>query len=516
MRLGAFLILWLGLAAPAAAQTVVTSPGPDRVAVTVYRDVGRAPDRAFDLNMLNGFALVSETRRVRLPAGESELRFEGVAGGIVPQSAHVAGFPQGIVERNRDAYLLSPATLLDRSLGRRVILRRTSRATGRIREEPAVIRSGAAGAVVLQTRAGFESLRCAGLAETPIYREVPPDLSARPTLSVRVRAREPVETLVTLSYLASGFDWRAHYVADLAPDGRHVDLFAWLTLASNDETSFVGAEAMAVAGRINREPTYISAPEGEALQLSCWPQASTSDIPLEEYQLLPMPLASYADRMRYPNLESQMAVTSVGAVTVAYGEDLGDLKLYRVPEPVTLAANSQKQIALLIRPNVSLDSIWRTYIPDRIETEPEIRLRFETRNSADRGLGVALPAGGIAIFIERDGRRLLLGEGSLYDRAIGERFGFEIPAPPAVEVTRTPLLRDGRAVGLRVRVRNVTGAPIRHEAQFLDSQEYNAPDDRFSQPVRRDGYLWLWTVDLAPGAGAEIDWEIRTQPRSAR
>ena len=41
--------------------------------------------------------------------------------------------PEGTIERNRDAYLLSPATLLDRSLGRRVRLRRTSRATGRSR-----------------------------------------------------------------------------------------------------------------------------------------------------------------------------------------------------------------------------------------------------------------------------------------------------------------------------------------------------------------------------------------------
>ena len=73
----------------------------------------------------------------------------------MPQSAIVTGFPEGIVERNRDAYLLSPATLLDRSLGRRVHLRRTSRATGAVREQEAVIRSGADGAVVLQTADGL-------------------------------------------------------------------------------------------------------------------------------------------------------------------------------------------------------------------------------------------------------------------------------------------------------------------------------------------------------------------------
>ena len=94
----------LGLAlagGPAAlAQMIVTSPGPDRVAVTVYRDPGRAVDEAFDLQWLEGFALISETRRVTIPAGESDIRFEGVAGGIVPQSAILTGLPD-TVERNR-------------------------------------------------------------------------------------------------------------------------------------------------------------------------------------------------------------------------------------------------------------------------------------------------------------------------------------------------------------------------------------------------------------------------------
>ena len=126
------LALWLAIAAGAAgAQTVATSPRPDHVAVTVYRDPYRGADRPPNLAWLNGYALISETRTVTLPAGETELRFEGVAGGIIPQSAIVTGLPEGVIERNRDAYLLSPATLLDRSLGARVHLRRTSRAKSR-------------------------------------------------------------------------------------------------------------------------------------------------------------------------------------------------------------------------------------------------------------------------------------------------------------------------------------------------------------------------------------------------
>ena len=234
----------------------------------------RSGRRARSCSWLNGYALISETRQISIPAGESTIRFEGVAGGILPQSAIVTGFPEGIVERNRDAYLLSPATLLDRSLGRRVHLRRTSRATGAVREQEAVIRSGADGAVVLQTAEGFEALRCTGLPETLVYR---PRARRACRRGRRCRcapapARRSTAT-VTLSYLASGFDWQANYVAKLSPDGGRVDLFAWLTLASSDETSFVDADTQAVAGRLNRDDAAIpSRREGGPLSLRCWPQ----------------------------------------------------------------------------------------------------------------------------------------------------------------------------------------------------------------------------------------------------
>jgi hypothetical protein len=58
---------------------------------------------------LEGFALITETRTVHLPAGLSRLRFEGVADGIEPASAIVTGLPEGVIEKNRDAKLLSPS-----------------------------------------------------------------------------------------------------------------------------------------------------------------------------------------------------------------------------------------------------------------------------------------------------------------------------------------------------------------------------------------------------------------------
>ena len=51
----------------ATAQPIVTSPSPERIEVTVYRDPDRG-EREMDLDWLNGFALVSERRRIVLEA----------------------------------------------------------------------------------------------------------------------------------------------------------------------------------------------------------------------------------------------------------------------------------------------------------------------------------------------------------------------------------------------------------------------------------------------------------------
>jgi hypothetical protein len=486
------------MGASAAAQSVVTSPGPDRVAVTVYRAPFRDPSEAFDLEWLDGYALVSETRRIAIPAGESEIRFEGVAGGIIPQSAIVTGVPDGIVERNRDAYLLSSASLIERSLGRRVHLRRTARATGAVREHDAIVRSGADGALVLQTAEGFEALRCTGQNETPIFDEVPAGLSARPTLSIRTRAREAVTATVTLSYLASGFDWQANYVANLSADGSHVDLFAWLTLASSDETSFRDADTQAVAGRLNRDEVEAESPEAPSLQLLCWPAATTSDIPAE--QNVPATVVNSEEirlqgMTRTEDLINSLPQAFAGNSRRATQENLGDLKLYRIIEPVTVAAHSQKQVAFLIQPNVQIRTVYRSRIePNRESDEPEEATRLLlTRNRTEEGLGLPLPGGGVQLFTEGAGRPILLGEGSVEDRAVGEDVEIGVGQAPGVTTQVTEARHSGRRHDYLLTVANDGSESVPFEAEFNLNDEI-----RFQPRVRlataRGRPMWAVTV----------------------
>jgi hypothetical protein len=508
----ALSLLFAGAAA--GAQTIATSPGPDRVAVTVYRDPNRTAEQPPNLRWLNGYALISETRRVRLPAGESDLRFEGVAGGILPQSAIVTGLPEGVIERNRDAYLLSPATLLDRSLGARVHLKRTSRATGRVREQEAIVRSGAAGAVIVETEGGFEALRCTGLPEALVYDRVPPGLSARPTLSVRARSDRAATATVTLSYLASGFDWQANYVGALSADGTRLELFAWLTLASVDETSFRNADTQAVAGRLNRTYAEPQRSEGGPLLIRCWPQGTTSDIPLQEEE---EQIVVTGSRLRMANLSdappppppppSPPPPPPMQAVQ----EELGDLKLYRIPEPVTVAARSQKQVALLQRGNVQVELIYRRriYPGDRSVGAPARRL-LVTRNRTAEGLGLPLPAGRLMLFSQSGPRRLLIGQGTVADRAVGEDVEIELGPAPGVRSTLRLVADHDGVDDYELVVTNDRPEPVRFEAEIL-AQPAELSSAGASLPQRNGLPLWAVTV---PGNGsATLSYTLSPEAR---
>jgi hypothetical protein len=393
--------------------------------VTVYRDQNRGTDRP-DRHWLNGYALIRETRAIALPAGESELRSEGVASGIVPQSAIIGGLPDGQLERNRDALLLSAGSLVDRSLGQRVSLRRTDRATGKVISEEAIARTGTDGGVVLQSADGVEALRCSGLPETLIYDRVPAGLSARPTLSVRVRARQPLRTTITLSYLATGFDWQADYVALLSPDERTLKLQAWLTLASTDDTSFVAATTQAVAGRVNRERAEVPPASAPELRLGCWPQGTTSDIgsavPVtaeSAYYDLSLPAPALPPAIAMAERSAEIIVT--GSRLTAERERLGDLQLYRIPEPVTVAANAQKQVGLLDQPAVRVQPVYR-FVMEAAQASGEAngQLFLRSLNRESEGLGLPLHTGNLVLFREGADRPLLVGEGNVRDTAVGE------------------------------------------------------------------------------------------------
>ncbi|MDY7099203.1 MAG: DUF4139 domain-containing protein, partial [Pseudomonadota bacterium] len=161
------------LALAANALSAQSVPDPDEtqqgdVAITIYN---------------NNLALVQDVRQLNIAAGDSRIEFPDVSARIQPQTLSFSAPNTTIVEQNFDYDLLTPTKMMEKAIGQTVTLLRTNPATGQETRERAKVLS-TAGGVVIQIGNRIEVLRDDGLPVRVIFDRVPPNLRARPTLSV--------------------------------------------------------------------------------------------------------------------------------------------------------------------------------------------------------------------------------------------------------------------------------------------------------------------------------------------
>lgn len=470
---------------------LVISAKASDVTMAVYRDEDRGDD-AIDRNWPGGYALITERRTIKIPAGESVIRFEGVSEGMYPESAIVTGLPKGVKEKNRDARLLSPAGLIDAYLKRQVTLTRTDPVTGKSRSQNAMITAGPSGGVIFETDEGFEALRCTGLPERMTYAGVPADLAAKPTLSVITQSDRAVTATVTLSYLAAGFDWQANYVlnaAEIRP-GHELDMniLAWLTVANGGNQGFDNANLQVVAGRLNKADNA-DLPQGPDpyLRLKCWPMQRTHEVPFRR------PYGTFAkasgDEFASDATAQFIVVTArrqdltvppppppppplaVSAAVVAVQEDLGDLKLYRVPEPMDVKAKGQKQVAMIVQPAAQFNLVYKSNLALDYWTGG-FRAVFPTlrsKNDAEKGLGVPLPAGQGMVFEQAWGRYLLAGEVKVADRAVGEKVEWQLPDSNQVRLFSALIVNTREYMEFRLTLTNSHDTDVAAEIELPEN-----------------------------------------------
>jgi hypothetical protein len=526
------LLLALGLAslaAPAAAREAVWASEPQDISVTIYRDPDRGEGDPINRYWPQGFALISETRTVTLPPGESTIRFDGVSEGMIAVSAIVTGLPGGTIEKNRNADLLSPASLVDGTLGNRITVTRTNPATGAKVAQDAIVRTRADGGLVLQTTEGYEAVRCAGLPEKLTFDRVPDGLSARPVFSVDTRDPAGGTYQVVLTYLSWGFDWQAHYVASF--DGRQRDgseklaVRSWLTLLNDNNQSFEHAQLNVVAGELNIVSAFqqlASPPVARGLYLQCYPLGSTAaGSPVDYYDGRDRDIVVTGARaaMAPAPPPPMMAVDSIVAEDLgrlpqfkAAEEQLGDLKLYRVPEPVTVAAKSLKQVVFLDKDAVKGKLIYRAdCAPDDPGGEPEaMQIVLETVNDEPHGLGAALPMGGVTLFEDRGGGELLVGEEWLRDHAEGQDVKIEVAKSTQLYATCTvpegidPYGDSHPWLPMRVSIANANPAPATVKIRLGWSGQWKARGT-LRDLALEDGY-WTLTRTVPANRTTEFEW----------
>ena len=441
-----------------------TAADREAVAVTVYND---------DL------ALVKERRKVDLPAGLARLSLREVAAQMRPETALLraaGGQPLFLVEQNFDFDLLTPQKLLEKYVGREVTVIRPHPASDAERREKATVLAAGQGTV----------LRFADRIETGVpgriaFDSVPPNLRDRPTLSVLLEAaggRQSVE----LSYLTSGLAWKADYVANLAADGRSLDLNGWVTLTNRSGAAFDDATLQLVAGTVNR---------------------------VRQADLRVMAMAAPAPAR--------------AKSTEATQEALMDYHLYSFERPTSIADNQTKQLALLSAAAVPVRREYllagnEYYYRDRYgqigqKLKPAVFLEFENRGGQ---LGKPLPAGIVRVYArDSKGAAQFVGEDRIEHTAKNEKLRLRLGE--AFDITAERRQTNYRRIAdnvvessWRIELRNA-----KDEAVTVRVQEPMPGDWEMVQESLKHGKdsarVASWQVAVPPGDKVQLDYTVRVK-----
>jgi len=534
MRLSLLTALLLASLSPeaVAAREIVDASEPTDLSVTIYRDPDRGAGEELVARNPRGFAMISETRTVTLPPGESTIRFVGVAEGMVGVSAIVTGLPGGTIEKNRNAELLSPAALVNGALGNRVTITRTDPATGVANSEEAIVRTRADGGLVLETSQGFEAVRCSGLPEKLTFNRVPDGLYAKPVYSVDTNSPNGGTYEVTLTYISWGFDWQANYVGTLGEqrsgDEFDMRLLSWLTLVNDNGQSFDDARLQIVAGRLNIETDFqgLAAPPVAApLRLTCFPLGSTaagSPVGYPPPPPAPPPMAAaYRDDVIMVTASKRVAESFESAAPVAVvtaeEEDLGDLKLFRVPDRIDVSAMGMKQVAFLNREEVEAAFLYRASceVYDWIEDIDEpvaAETMLVTKNEDDKGLGIALPQGQLTLYEPTSRGPMLGATSSLRDYARGQDVELELGESAQVFSRCARIDEDWdeegrRWVDMRAELTNANPHPITMRLQLAWAGDFEARFPRERVEIKNG--MRIVEVNVPANATREFRWRLR-------
>ena len=371
-----------------AKDAVVTTPDDQKsLAITIYN---------------SNLALVKDQREVSLPKGEFALELAGVSAQIKPETALLRNTKaEGaitVLEQNFDFDLLTPAKLLDKSVGKTLALIKTHPESGEQTSHKAKI---------LATNAGVVAEVDGKIMTNPegqyVFDSLPNNLRAAPTLTTQVANSRSGKTDLELSYLTNGLSWKADYVAELTDNT--LALASWVTLNNHSQVDYNNATVQLVAGDVNQVQER---PEMHAMAV----MKSKREMIFED--------------------------TAV--------ENIGEYKLYTLPRKTTIANAQTKQVALFNASGVKVKEhlifewapIGRYTQQSTLEDRSKARVELAMTNDKAHNLGLAMPKGIVRVYQkDSQGRAQFIGEDRLEHTAEGEKIKLNLGSSFDVSATRT-------------------------------------------------------------------------------
>lgn len=340
----------------------------------------------------DSLGFVRDTREVNLPNGSSSIAFIGVANKIKPETAMLSGAGIEVVEQNYNYNLLTPLNIVNESVGQMVKTALYNEQTGQTTFDKAKIIDSNYGNPILEFSYGIET----NFPGRIVFDKLPENLSAKPTLAIKLHNKTAGSKKLKLAYLTSGISWKADYVAEINTKNT-LALNGWITLNNESGVDYKNATVQLIAGNINQ----VSAPA------------------------TPRPYG-FANRA----MGMEKAVMMDMASQMPSSQAFADYYLYDLPVKTTINDKQSKQVSLFVKDNVKFLREYKLTSPlyvgvnmDGSEFEkanPEVM--FKLNNVATEGLGLPMPVGTVR-FYENDskGNMQFIGESSIPQLAKGEK-----------------------------------------------------------------------------------------------
>jgi len=353
--------LLMGASSVSAAETAMQRKSVD---VTVYN---------------NDLAYVRELLNVPVIQGSGTLRLENISASLIPESARFApvakldGFQ--LLEQNFQYDLANQTTLLEKYIGKKIKLQSWHEYQDRKEEVEAELLStdGPIYRVGTEIYIGHPGLK--------IMPELPDGLALKPALVWAYENPVAGNKDFELTYLTGGISWNADYVMTLDEKTMTSDLSAWVSLDNRSGARYTNARLKLIAGNVERV-----APK-----------------------MAPMMM-----------MRNAMAMADGGAEAFQE-QNVFEYHQYSLKRPTTLMNNEKKQILFIQGGPTAVEKEYRTDSSNgygqydssqKIKTPVGVYLRF--KNTKKNGLGMALPAGTIRIFVKTaDGSSQFSGENTI-------------------------------------------------------------------------------------------------------
>ncbi len=312
-------------------------------------------------------ALIKDTREVKLPKGDGELRFMDVAQYINPVTVHVesVNMPDAfaVLEQNYEYDLMNANKLLDKYVGKEITLLDRNPYQGTETKVKATLLSNNNGQIY---KVGDDIYL--GHPGYQILPKIPENLIAKPTLTWLYANDSTAAHQLKVSYLTTNLTWKADYVLTVDDKDSAGSLNGWVTVDNKSGTEYTNAQLKLVAGDVNR--------------------AQDSNRVLYDMEMTGA---------------SAMSKSSEQFVEQAFFE----YHIYDLQRRTTLKDNQTKQVSLLSKSGIPLSKkfivqgnqnyFYNSYMGQQDFKVP-VEVFIEFKNSKENALGMPLPAGIIRLY----------------------------------------------------------------------------------------------------------------------